>query len=265
MILTCKGFKRDVPCEGILGDLNKTMKDKRSFMKAYRVTYIEPCIGLCSEFDGLFLDYSRQCATFDTMSKLFHETLVTWQERMMNARHKEVLKDSTSKGAEPSASDADHDDRHKSNECPNPKAIKVKPLKSIKEEKVMAAKKDKLVHDVVTGTILVNSIPTSVWYESGVSVSSVSYEFIKNLSTIPNKLPFPLEVKIADSKVVVVSNVYRDVEIEIGDSTFRIELIPIMLGVFDIVINTDWLDKYNVIILPNHHEPLITYDQWDWL
>ena len=25
----------------------------------------------CSEFDGLFLDYSRQCATVDTMSKLF--------------------------------------------------------------------------------------------------------------------------------------------------------------------------------------------------
>ncbi|GJS75059.1 putative reverse transcriptase domain-containing protein, partial [Tanacetum coccineum] len=71
----------------------------------------------------------------------------------------------------------------------------------------------------------------------------------KNLSTLPNKLLFPLEVEIADSKVVVVSNVYRDVEIEIDDSTFRINLIPSMLGVFDIVIGMDWLDKYNAIIL----------------
>ncbi|GJZ81609.1 zinc finger, CCHC-type, retrotransposon gag domain protein [Tanacetum coccineum] len=147
---------------------------------------------------------------------------------------------------------------HKSNECLNPKAIKAKALKSIKEEKVekarvpnpkahvyvMATEEDKLVHDVVTGTILVNSIPARVLYNSGASVSFVSYEFRKNLSASPNKLPLPLEVEIGDSIVVVVSNVYRDVEIEIDDSIFRIDMISIMLGVFDIVICMDWLDKY---------------------
>ncbi|GJT40775.1 putative reverse transcriptase domain-containing protein [Tanacetum coccineum] len=150
----------------------------------------------------------------------------------------------------------------KSNECPNPKAIEAKPLKSIKEEMVekagvpnpkarvyvMAAKEDKLVHDVVTGTILVNSIPTHMLYDLGASVSFMSYEFSKSLSTPPNKLPFPLEVEIADSKVVVVSNVYPHVEIEIDDSIFRIDVIPIVLRVFDIVIGMDWLDKYNVTI-----------------
>ncbi|GJR82564.1 putative reverse transcriptase domain-containing protein [Tanacetum coccineum] len=152
---------------------------------------------------------------------------------------------------------------HKSNVCPNPKVIKAKPLKSIKEEKmekaevsnpkarvyVMAAKEDKLVHDVVIGTIIVNSIPAHVLYDSGASVSFVSLEFSKNLSAPPNKLPFPLEVEIADSKVVVVSNVYRDMEIEIDDSIFKIDLLPIMLGLFNIVIGMDWLDKYNANIL----------------
>nr|GEY15547.1 hypothetical protein [Tanacetum cinerariifolium] len=71
----------------------------------------------------------------------------------------------------------------------------------------------------------------------------------KNLSTPTNKLPFPLDVEIADSKVMVISNVYHDVEIKIDDSTFRIDLIPIMLGEFNIVIDMDWLDKYNVVIL----------------
>ncbi|GJX97968.1 putative reverse transcriptase domain-containing protein [Tanacetum coccineum] len=114
---------------------------------------------------------------------------------------------------------------HKSNECPNPKAIEAKSLKSIKEEKVektgiptlmaraymMATKEDKVVRDVVIGTILVNSIPARVLYDSGASVSFVSFEFSKNLSTPPNKLPFPLEVEIA--------------------------------GAFDIVIGMDWLDR----------------------
>ncbi|GJV05746.1 putative reverse transcriptase domain-containing protein [Tanacetum coccineum] len=152
---------------------------------------------------------------------------------------------------------------HKSNECPNPKAIEAKPLKSVKEEKVekagipnptarvymMATEEDKVKPDVVTGTILVNSKPARVLYDSGASVSFVSYEFSKNLSIPPNKLPLPLEVEIAGDKVVVVSNVYREVEIEIDDNVFRIDLIPIMLGVFDIVIGMDWLDKYNANIL----------------
>ncbi|GJU54490.1 reverse transcriptase domain-containing protein [Tanacetum coccineum] len=152
---------------------------------------------------------------------------------------------------------------YKSNECPNPKTIEAKPLNSMKEEKVekteipkpkarvymMTAEEDKVVHDVVTGTILVNSIPARVLYDSGASVSFVSYGFSKTLTTPLNKLLFPLEVEIANDKVVVVSNVFRNVEIEIDDSNFKIDLILIMLGVFDIVIGMDWLEKHDANIL----------------
>ncbi|GJX77857.1 putative reverse transcriptase domain-containing protein [Tanacetum coccineum] len=99
------------------------------------------------------------------------------------------------------------------------------------------------------GTILVNSIPARVLYDSGASVSFVSFEFSKNLSTPPNKLPLPLEVVIAGKEIVVVSRVYRNVETKIDDSVFKIDLIPIVLGVFDIVIGIDWIDKYNANIL----------------
>ncbi|GKA13980.1 putative reverse transcriptase domain-containing protein [Tanacetum coccineum] len=71
----------------------------------------------------------------------------------------------------------------------------------------------------------------------------------KNLSAPPNKLPFPLKVEIAGKEIIVVSKVYRDVEIEIDDSSFKIDFIPIALGVFDIVIGMDWLDRYNDNIL----------------
>ncbi|GKD23030.1 putative reverse transcriptase domain-containing protein, partial [Tanacetum coccineum] len=151
----------------------------------------------------------------------------------------------------------------KINECPNPKAIEAKPLKSIKKEKVektriptptasaymMATKEEKVVRDVVTGTILVNSIPARVLYDSGASVSFVSFKFSKNLSTPPNKLPFLLKIEIAGNEIIVVSKVYQDVEIEINDSVFKIDLIPIVLGAFDIVIGMDWLDRYNANIL----------------
>ncbi|GJT19774.1 putative reverse transcriptase domain-containing protein [Tanacetum coccineum] len=92
-------------------------------------------------------------------------------------------------------------------------------------------------------------MPTRVLYDSGASVSFVSHEFSKNVTTPINKLPFHLEVEIVDDKVVVVSNMFHNVEIEIDDSTFKIDLIPIMLGVFDIVISMDWLEKYDASIL----------------
>nr|GEU94982.1 hypothetical protein [Tanacetum cinerariifolium] len=152
---------------------------------------------------------------------------------------------------------------HKSNECPNPKVIEAKPLKSIKKEKVektgvpaltaraymMATEEDKVVRDFIAGKIIVNSIPAHVLYNSGASVSFVSFEISKNLTIPPNKLSFPLEVEIVGNEIVAVSKVYRDVEIEINNSGFKIDLIPIVLGAFDIVIGMDWLDRYNANIL----------------
>ncbi|GJR61004.1 putative reverse transcriptase domain-containing protein [Tanacetum coccineum] len=123
-----------------------------------------------------------------------------------------------------------HVRRHKSNECPNPKVIKAKPLKSIKEEKVEK-----------TG------VPTPM--ARAYMMATKVVVMFENLSAPPNKLPFPLEVEIAGKEIIVVSKVYRDVEIEIDDSSFKIDLIPIALGVFDIVIAMDWLDRYNANIL----------------
>nr|GEU29835.1 putative reverse transcriptase domain-containing protein [Tanacetum cinerariifolium] len=71
----------------------------------------------------------------------------------------------------------------------------------------------------------------------------------KNLPSPPNKLYFPLEVEIDGNEIVAVSKVYRDVEIEINDSVFKIDLIPIVLGAFDIIIGMDWLDRYNANII----------------
>ncbi|GJT27941.1 putative reverse transcriptase domain-containing protein [Tanacetum coccineum] len=106
---------------------------------------------------------------------------------------------------------------NKSNECPNPRVIEAKPLKSIKEEKVEK---------------------TGVPNPKGRVYVMVAEE---------DKMVH--DVVTADSKVVAVSDEYCDVDIEIDYSSFRIDLIPIMLGVFDILIGMDWLDKYNTNIL----------------
>nr|GEV35210.1 putative reverse transcriptase domain-containing protein [Tanacetum cinerariifolium] len=148
---------------------------------------------------------------------------------------------------------------HKLSECPKAKAIEAKPLRAIKEEKtevpkakartyLMIVEEAQLKPDVVIGIILVNSLPASVLYDSGASVSFISYSFSEKLRTSLNKLPKPFEVEICDSKVVAVTNVYRDVDIEIDDSAFKIYLIHVMLGEFDLVVGMDWLGKYDATI-----------------
>ncbi|GKD48086.1 putative reverse transcriptase domain-containing protein [Tanacetum coccineum] len=122
------------------------------------------------------------------------------------------------------------DQRHKLNECLKAKAIEATPLRSIKEEKVNApkakartynitAEEEKLIPDVVTCIILINSL------------------LVRVLS------------RIADSKVLSVTNVYRDVDKKIDNGVFKIDLIPMMPGEFDIVIGMDCLGKYNATII----------------
>ncbi|GJS26149.1 putative reverse transcriptase domain-containing protein [Tanacetum coccineum] len=113
---------------------------------------------------------------------------------------------------------------HKSNECPNPKQLMKLALLKIRsntEEKVEKAE--------------VLNLKARV-YMMAAEEEKVVHDVVT-------------EVEIADSKVVIVSNVFRNVEIEIDDSIFKIDLIPIMLGVFDIMIGIDWLEKYDANIL----------------
>nr|GEV91511.1 hypothetical protein [Tanacetum cinerariifolium] len=114
---------------------------------------------------------------------------------------------------------------HKLNECPKANVIEATQIKSIKEEKVKAPKAKARAYPMT------------------------AEEANEKLSTPLNKLLKPLEVEIADSKFVSVTNVYRDVDIEIDDSVFKIDLIPIMLREFNIVIGMDWLNKHNATIL----------------
>ncbi|GJV26821.1 putative nucleotidyltransferase, ribonuclease H [Tanacetum coccineum] len=59
---------------------------------------------------------------------------------------------------------------------------------------------------------------------------------------------YPMTANEAQLKPDVVT-VYREVDIEIDDSVFKIDLISIMLGKFDIVIGMDLLGKYDATIL----------------
>ncbi|KAD6119725.1 hypothetical protein E3N88_10996 [Mikania micrantha] len=105
--------------------------------------------------------------------------------------------------------------------------------------------------DVVTGTFLVNSVPAYVLFDSGASKSFISTKFTHHASFVLEKLIAPLEIEVADSKSFLVFDVYRNCKITIEDEEYTIDLIPMLLGEFDVVVGMDWLSSNQANIVCN--------------
>ena len=105
--------------------------------------------------------------------------------------------------------------------------------------------------DVLTGTFLINYLPAYVLFDSGASRSFVSIKFASQSSFKLDKLPKPLEVEVADSKTFIVHDVYKGCKLTIDGEHYEVDLIPMTLGEFDVVIGMDWLATYQANIVCN--------------
>ncbi|XP_021986176.1 hybrid signal transduction histidine kinase E-like [Helianthus annuus] len=88
--------------------------------------------------------------------------------------------------------------------------------------------------NVVTGTFSVNNLFTFVLFDFGADWSYVSLEFSQRLGLATTPLEAKHVVELADDLVGQV---------------FEIDLLPVTLGSFDIVVSMDWLSMHQVEIL----------------
>ncbi|GJZ25982.1 putative reverse transcriptase domain-containing protein [Tanacetum coccineum] len=76
-----------------------------------------------------------------------------------------------------------------------------------------------------------------------------------NVVTVPpiNIAPLHLEnnydVELADGKIVRVDTIIRGCTLNFLNHPFNIDLMPVELGSFDIIISMDWLRKYHAVIV----------------
>ncbi|KAK1432009.1 hypothetical protein QVD17_08873 [Tagetes erecta] len=155
---------------------------------------------------------------------------------------------------------------HMKNDCPELTAIggkvteESKTTENVKKMEVpkprgrafqITAEEAKVVPDVVAGTFLVNSLPAYVLFDSGASRSFVSLNFACHKSFVRSKLVNALEVEIASDKSFFVSEVCQNCKIIIQEEEYLIDLIPITLREFDVVIGMDWLSLHHASIVCN--------------
>ncbi|KAI3754402.1 hypothetical protein L1987_54185 [Smallanthus sonchifolius] len=106
-------------------------------------------------------------------------------------------------------------------------------------------------NDVVNSTFLVNSQYASILFDISADKSFVSLKFEPLLAKARSQLEKTFTVEVANGDSLTIDSVIHDCSLELNDHTFPINLVPMPLGSFDIIIGMDWLS--------NHHAEVICF------
>nr|GEW70280.1 putative reverse transcriptase domain-containing protein [Tanacetum cinerariifolium] len=101
----------------------------------------------------------------------------------------------------------------------------------------------------VTGTFLLNNRYASILFETGADRSFVSTAFSSLIDITPTTLDYYYDVELADRKIIRINTIIRGYTLNLLDHPLNIDLMPIELGSFDVIIGMYWLSKYHVDIV----------------
>ncbi|GJW43541.1 putative reverse transcriptase domain-containing protein [Tanacetum coccineum] len=113
--------------------------------------------------------------------------------------------------------------------------------------------------NVVTCTFLLNNCHASMLFDSGTDRSFVSTTFSALLDVIPTTLDTSYAVELADGRISETNIVLRGCTLGLLGHPFDIDLMPVELGSFDVIIGMDWLAKYHALIVCDEKVVRIPY------
>ncbi|GJS60161.1 putative reverse transcriptase domain-containing protein [Tanacetum coccineum] len=113
--------------------------------------------------------------------------------------------------------------------------------------------------NVVMGTFLLNNRYASILFDTSADRSFVSAAFSSLIDIIPTTLDNYYDVELADGKIIRVNTIIRGCTLNFLNHPFNIDLMPVELGSFDVIIGMDWLSKHHAVIVCDEkivHVPL---------
>ncbi|GKC00871.1 putative reverse transcriptase domain-containing protein [Tanacetum coccineum] len=99
------------------------------------------------------------------------------------------------------------------------------------------------------GMFLLNNRYASVLFDTGADRSFVSTAFSSLSDIVPTTLDHDYDVELANGRVIRVNTIIRGCTLNLLNHPFNIDLMPVEIGGFDVIIGMDWLSKYHVIIV----------------
>ncbi|GJU60947.1 putative reverse transcriptase domain-containing protein [Tanacetum coccineum] len=93
--------------------------------------------------------------------------------------------------------------------------------------------------NVVTGTFLLNNHYASILFDTGVDRSFISTAFSSLIDIVLTPLDNSYDVELANGKIVGIDTIIRGCTLNFLDRPFHIDLMPVELGSFDVIIGMD--------------------------
>ncbi|GJZ72380.1 reverse transcriptase domain-containing protein [Tanacetum coccineum] len=109
--------------------------------------------------------------------------------------------------------------------------------------------------NVVTGTYSLNNLYATMLFDSGADFSFISTKFAPLLNEKPSIANPGYVIEVANGKKEEVDRIFRGCRLELGDSIFPIDLIPLGQGSFDVIVGMDWLSNQKAVIVC--HEKIV--------
>ncbi|GJZ10431.1 putative reverse transcriptase domain-containing protein [Tanacetum coccineum] len=103
--------------------------------------------------------------------------------------------------------------------------------------------------NVVTGMFLLNNHYASILFDTGADMSFISTAFSSLINIAPTPLENNYDVEFANGKIAGIDTIIRGCILNFLDHPFNIDLMPVELGSFDVIIGMDWLRKYHAVII----------------
>ncbi|GJT85814.1 putative reverse transcriptase domain-containing protein [Tanacetum coccineum] len=103
--------------------------------------------------------------------------------------------------------------------------------------------------NVVTGTFLLNNHYASILFDTGADRSFISTAFSSLINIAPTPLENCYDVELADGKLVGIDTIIRGCTLNFLDHPFNIDLMPVELCSFDVIIGMDWLRRCHAMIV----------------
>ncbi|GJU46144.1 zf-CCHC domain-containing protein [Tanacetum coccineum] len=135
---------------------------------------------------------------------------------------------------------------HTRNRCP--KKVKQEEVGEVRGRAYVIKDVEPKGPSMVTGKFLLNNGYASVLFDSGSDRSFVNTRYSSLLDIKPIKIEDSYEVELADGRVVSTNTVLKGCTLSLVNHIFEIDLMPIELGTFNVIISMDWLVKHDVVI-----------------
>nr|GEY38662.1 hypothetical protein [Tanacetum cinerariifolium] len=108
--------------------------------------------------------------------------------------------------------------------------------------------------NTATGTFLLNDHHAYMLFDSGADRSFISNAFSTLLEITPSALDVSYAVELAEGRTSETSTVLRCYTLGLLGNPFNIDLMPIDLGSFDVIIDIDWLVKNHAVMIKENKD-----------